>query len=66
MKGLPLNFVLQWLFWISGLAGLLMGLRIGLSDSWTAGLATGILTAGLLMPLGNYFKTRRELAKSGQ
>ena len=66
MKGLLLNFVLQWLFWISALAGLLMGLRIGVSGSWSAGLATIILTVGLLMPLGNYFKTRREIAKSGQ
>ncbi len=61
-----MNFVLQWLFWISALVGLLMGVRIGLSGAWTTGLATIILTVGFLMPLGNYFKTRRELAKSSQ
>jgi hypothetical protein len=60
------NFLLQWLFWISALIGLLLGLRVGLSVSWTMGLATIIVTVGVLMPLGNHFKTRREIARSRQ
>ena len=61
-----MNFLLQWLFWICALAGLFMGLRVGINGSWTMGLVTIILTVGVLMPLGNHFKTRRVLARSGQ
>ena len=61
---LRLNLLLQWLFWICALAGLLFGLRVGLMVSWASGLVTIILSVGTLMPVGNYFKVRRQLAKS--
>jgi len=58
-----LNFFFQWFFWIVGLAGLGLGLGIAMSGSWTRGITAGVVSFGIMVPLGNCFKNRRELAR---
>jgi hypothetical protein len=57
------NTVLQWFFWIIGLAGLCAGVAIALAGSWTSGIAASMICCGTLVPLGNFFKNRRELSR---
>lgn len=57
------NTFFQWFFWIVGLAGLALGVAVALTVSLTAGVIASMLCFGTLVPLGNFFKSRRELAR---
>jgi hypothetical protein len=59
-----LNFLFQWFFWMFGIAGLGSGVAIAMTGSWTRGIAASILLFGTMVPLGNFFKSRRELARA--
>ena len=57
------NTIFQWFFWMVGLAGLALGVGLALTVSITAGVIASMLCFGTLVPLGNFFKNRRELAR---
>jgi len=46
-----------------GLVGLALGLAIAMSGSWTRGITASVLSFGIMVPLGNCFKNRRQLAR---
>ena len=58
-----INLFFQWLFWIFGVAGLGIGVAIAMSGSLTGGIVASMVCFGTLVPLGNHFKARRELAQ---
>jgi len=58
-----LNWFFQWFFWMFGLVGLALGLAIAMSGSWTRGITASVLSFGIMVPLGNCFKNRRQLAR---
>jgi hypothetical protein len=55
--------LLQWLFWTCGLAGAAAGLAIILDGQTLYGLGAIGVSLGMILPAGNYFKVRRQLAK---
>jgi O-antigen ligase len=57
------NFLCQWLFWSCGLAGTAIGFAVAVGGSWTRGIVASMICFGTMVPVGNYFKARRELAR---
>ncbi|HZU21966.1 MAG TPA: hypothetical protein VE998_03980 [Terriglobales bacterium] len=45
------------------LSGLAAGILVALSGSWARGIAASMICSGTLVPLGNCFKNRREVAR---
>ncbi|MBV8208200.1 MAG: hypothetical protein JO041_15550 [Acidobacteria bacterium] len=58
-----LNLFFQWLFWMGGLLGLAAGLVVAVRGSWTGGITASMVCFGTMVPMGNYFKSRREVAR---
>ena len=55
--------VLQWLFWTCGLAGAAAGIIAMLDGATLYGFGGVAVSLGMILPAGNYFKSRRQLAK---
>lgn len=58
-----INVFFQWFFWMFGLAGVALGASIVMAGSWTRGIVASMVCFGTMVPLGNFFKGRRELAR---
>lgn len=57
------NLFFQWLFWSVGVAGLGLGIAIAMRGQVTQGIVASMICFGTMVPLGNAFKSRRELAR---
>jgi len=55
--------ILQWLFWACGLAGAAAGTVAMLDGATLYGFGGVAVSLGMILPAGNYFKSRRQLAK---
>jgi hypothetical protein len=55
--------ILQWLFWMCGLAGATAGIVAMLDGATLYGFGGVAVSLGMIVPAGNYFKARRQLAK---
>jgi hypothetical protein len=58
-----LNLFFQWFFWMFGIAGLALGVAIAITGSWTRGITASMVSFGTMVPLGNVFRNRRQLAR---